>query len=207
MLIIRLLVTMFCYCLLAACQSTPAVNFYVLEAMRSAPLSTPEISKKLSIGIGPVSVPTLLDRKKIVTRLANNGVQIAEFQQWATPLQDNLTETLAHNLTLLQPSFIIRTYPWSVHGHADLQVIIDFVRFDTTRGKSTNLEANWSIKNEKNQMILQNGRTLLDNTLTDSSYPGTVHGLSTILAKFSQELSLAIANVVVTERPQQENKN
>lgn len=205
-MLMRMLLTLFCGCVLAACQSAPPVQFYVLESTAPKPTDVKGPSKAFTIGIGPVSVPALLDRKKIVTHLAGNGVQIAEFQQWATPLQDNLTETLARNLSQLQPRQIIRNYPWSVYGNVDVQVIIDFARFDTTPGKSTNLEAKWTIKSEKNQAILQNGHTELSYALPDSTYPGTVRGLSNILSAFSQELASAITKVLITEKNETESK-
>jgi uncharacterized protein len=181
--------------LLSACAGSPQVQYYVLEPLsQPAPLSI-GTEKQLSIGIGPISVPALLDRKKIITRTSSNNVQISESQQWATSLEDSLLQTVTNNLTTLRPANIVRAYPWSVHGPVDLQIIVDFVRFDTTPGKSVNLEAKWAIKNESTPVILKNGRSVITHPLDDSSYPGTVRALSKILGQFSQELSLAIRQV------------
>lgn len=181
--------------LLTACASALSVQFYILEPLSQTAPATAESIRQHTIGIGPVSIPALLERKQIVTRHAGNAVQIAEFQQWASPLPDNLLQALTRNLSTLQPGNIVRAYPWSVHGTVDLQVIVDIIRFDTTPGESVNLEANWTIKNEKTNDILKNGRSLINHSLADSSYPGTVRALSKILGEFSQELSLALLKV------------
>ena len=191
------LIAMLLGVLLSGCTSTPATEFYVLEASNQGTPATIHGEKQQLIGIGPISIPALLDNQKIVTRSSGNTVQIAEFQQWASPLQDNLLQALTRNLSALQPNNIVRTYPWSIHGTVDRQIIVDIVRFDSTPGKSANLEANWTIKNETSNAILKNGHTVINHALSDTTYPGTVQALSKLLGEFSQELSLALLKLEV----------
>lgn len=181
--------------LLSACLSTPSTNFYVLEPLSEPSASTDEVVKKRLIGIGPVSMPALLERKQIVTRMPDNGIQIAEFHQWASPLKDNITQVLTHNLANLLPNDIIRAYPWIAYGAVDYRIIVDIIRFDSTPEQAVNLEANWAIMDEKTHILLSNGRSKIVHTLDDSSYPGTVKALNRILSEFSQELSLALAKI------------
>ncbi len=180
--------------MLAGCASTPPTHFYVLETMSAASPSSENAQKRL-IGVGPVSIPAELDRKQLVTRLENHGVQIAEFHQWAAPLKDNIAQVITHNLTLLQPQAVIRNYPWGAFGIVDYRVVIDIQRFDSQPGQSVQLEASWAIMNEKNHNILANGRSKIKHTLPDSSYEATVQGLSGLLGEFSQELSQALNQV------------
>lgn len=192
---IKFFMTVMLGILLSGCAAPPSVQFYVLEPLSRSPPAMFGASRQHSIGIGPVSIPALLEHKKIVTRLSDNSVQLAEFQQWAAPLQDSLTQTLTRNLATLQPNNILRAYPWSVHGTVDLQIIIDIIRFDTTPGESADLEANWTIKNETRHELLKSGRSVIKHALSDSSYPGTVRALSKVLEQFSQELSLALVKL------------
>ena len=178
--------------LLTACASTPT-NFYTLESQSRPPVVTTTTgATKPLIGIGPLSLPALLDRRGIVTRAENNSVQIAEFDQWAAPLQNNVIAVLSKNVATLQPNAIVRAYPWSVYGNVDYRVIIDISRFDTQLGKFANLEASWSIMEEKNHTIISNGQTKLEQRLSDTSYNGAAQGLSKLLSEFSQQLSLAL---------------
>jgi uncharacterized lipoprotein YmbA len=179
--------------LLSACASTPT-NFYTLESQSRPPaVTTIASAKKLLIGIGPLTLPALLDRKGIVTRAENNSVQIAEFDQWAAPLQNNVIAVLSKNVATLQPNAIVRAYPWSVYGNVDYRVIIDITRFDMQLGKSANLEASWAIMEEKNHTIISNGQTKLQQPLNDASYNSAAQGLSKLLSELSQQLSLALA--------------
>jgi uncharacterized lipoprotein YmbA len=181
--------------LLSACASTPT-NFYTLESQSRPPVVTTATSaKKPLIGIGPLSLPALLDRKGIVTRAENNSVQIAEFDQWAAPLKDNVLAVLSKNIATLQPNAIVRAYPWSVYGNVDYRVIIDISRFDSQPGKSANLEASWEIMEEKNHTIVSNGQTKLQQPLNDASFISAAQGLSKLLSEFSQQLSLALIQI------------
>ncbi len=181
--------------LLSACISTPPTQFYVLEPLSEPPPSSTATEKKRQIGIGPVSIPPLLERKQIITRLPDNSVKIAEFHQWASPLKDNVTQVLTHNLAILQTGDLIRAYPWSAYGAVDYRIIIDIIRFDTRQEQSVNLEANWAIMNEKNHTLISNGHTKIEHPLDDPSYPAAVKALNKVLSEFSQELSLALGKI------------
>jgi uncharacterized protein len=177
--------------LLSACASTPPTNFYVLEAI-SQPVITKSGAKKMLIGIGPLTLPTLLERRQIVTRKANNSIELAEFHQWAAPLRDSMLAVLSQDLAAQQPNALVKAYPWAAYGEMDYRVIIDISRFDGEQGKSAILQASWAIMTEKNHTIIQNGQTRLEQPLPDGNYESMVAALNQLLNKFSQQLALAL---------------
>jgi uncharacterized lipoprotein YmbA len=181
--------------LLSACASTPPTNFYVLEPLSKPSASTTGTEKKRLIGVGPITIPALIERQKIVTRKADNNIDIAEFHQWASPLKENITQVLTRDLALLMPDDVVRSYPWGAFGSVDYRIIVDVVRFDTHPGHSANLEAGWAIMDEKNHQILTHGHSKIEQPLSDTSYTGTVNALSALLDEFSRELSLALAKI------------
>ena len=182
--------------LLSACAATPPTHFYTLESQSQSPVATTTtIAKKPLIGIGPLSLPAVLDRKQIVTRTEDNSLQIAEFDQWASPLKDNILAVLSKNVAALQPNAMVRAYPWSAYGNADYHVIVDITRFDTQLGQSVNLEAGWAIKEENTHTIIGNGQIIIQQPLNDAGYAGATQALSKLLGKLSQQLSLALTQV------------
>ncbi len=174
-----------------ACAVTPSPNFYVLEALSQPSVST-TVGKKPLIGIGPLNLPSLLERKQIVTRKENNTIQIAEFDQWAAPLKDNILAVLSKNIAAQQPNMVVKAYPWAVYGEMDYRVIIDISRFDGQLGQTAYLEASWSIMKEKDHSIIRNGQTKLTQVLNDSNYESVVRALNKLLNEFSQQLSQAL---------------
>lgn len=181
--------------LVAACTATPSTHFYILEATSQSPAPVSDPAKQRLIGIGPVTLPTLLERKQIVTRTGNNSIHQAEFHQWAAPLKDNLVQVLTQNLAAQQPNAIIRAYPWSAFGTVNYHIIIDITRFDTTPKQSANLEATWAIMNDQTHTLISNGHSRIEHPLTDASYAAAVDALGKTLGKFSRELSVALQQV------------
>ncbi len=181
--------------LLSGCLSTPPTQFYVLEPLSESPASVIKAGHKSSIGVGPITIPALLERKQIVTRLPDNSISIAEFHQWASPLKDNVTQVLTHNLTTLQTGNLIRAYPWTAYGAVDYRLIIDISRFDTQPKQTVNFEANWAIMDEKTHTLLSNGHSRIEHPLSDPSYPSVVKALSKILSEFAGDLSLALGKI------------
>ncbi len=78
----------------AGCASTPASRFYTLSAA-SGPAAP---SSNLSIAVGPVTVPAVVDRPQIVVNVGPNQVRVEEFNRWAAPLQNNIARVVADNL-------------------------------------------------------------------------------------------------------------
>jgi len=181
--------------LVAACTATPLTHFYILEAVNPSPAPVSATAKQHLIGIGPVTLPSLLERKQIVTRTGNNSIHQAEFHQWAAPLKDNLVQVLTQNLAAQQPEAIVRAYPWSAFGTVDYHVIIDVTRFDTTPKRSANLEADWAIMNDQTHSLISSGHSRIERPLTDASYSGAVDALDKTLGEFSRELSTELQKV------------
>ncbi|MEQ1527898.1 MAG: PqiC family protein [Methylococcales bacterium] len=175
--------------LLPGCAATPTPQFYLLEALSKPAASTISSSQQRIIGLGPVSIPAVLERKQIVSRAIDNSVQIAELQQWAAPLKPTITEVVSQNIGRLLPNYIVRTYPWNAYGDVQYRVLLDIIRFDTNVGKTAHLDATWAIIHEKNHAVISNGHTVLEKGLTDPSYPTAVKALSALLDNFSQELA------------------
>lgn len=181
--------------LVTACTATPSTHFYILESTGQSPAPVSDPAKQRLIGIGPVTLPSLLERKQIVTRTGNNSIQQAEFHQWAAPLKDNLVQVLTQNLAAQQPNAIFRAYPWSAFGTVNYHVIIDITRFDTTPKQSANLEATWAIMNDQTHALISNGHSRIERPLTDASYTGAVDALGKTLGEFSRQLSVALQQV------------
>jgi uncharacterized lipoprotein YmbA len=148
--------------------------------------------KKRLIGIGPLTIPALLERRQIVTRKDNNSIEMAEFHQWAAPLKDNILTVLSKDIAAQQTNAIVRAYPWSAYGEVEYRIIIDISRFDSQLSKSANLEASWAIMEEVNHTIISNGETKITQPLTNANYENVVLALDRLLSEFAQQLSVQL---------------
>ncbi|MEQ1636890.1 MAG: PqiC family protein [Methylococcales bacterium] len=175
---------------LLSCSSTPPTQFYTLDALLTAPAASVDTTKNSHvIGIGPIALPALLNRRAIVTRSAQQGIQVADTQQWAEPLLDNITRVVARNIGILKPKHILHAYPWAAFGQVDTRIVIEVTQFEAHPGKAVYFEAVWSIRDDRLEKNLAQGHSKIQQPLTSQDTTEMVAKMNAILADFSTELA------------------
>src|ERR1700754_765073 len=79
--------------------SSPGAAFYTLSP--DASLERTGAALPITVVVGPVTVPELLDRPQLVTRVSDNEVAVNEFARSGEPLKSGVARTLAADLELL----------------------------------------------------------------------------------------------------------
>ena len=95
--------------LLSACARTPAARYYVLAGPDAAVAG--ERTGPL-IGLGPVNLPSYLDRPQIVTRAGDSRLELATTQRWAEPFAESFRRALFDQLAAARPDVRLLNYPW-----------------------------------------------------------------------------------------------
>jgi uncharacterized lipoprotein YmbA len=192
----RLLWVLLLSFMLGACSlggpSRPS-QFYVLSTEPGVLLATVATDKQLSIGVGPIFLPDILDRPQIVTRVDSNRIALAEFDRWGGDLNKNLLRVLSQNLMQRLSTDNIVTFPWKRQENPDLQVSIRFFDFDGTLGKQVVISGIWQVLDGEQGCLLAARRFDLTETPADSSYAGFVDALSHAVAGLSQAIAEKLA--------------
>jgi uncharacterized lipoprotein YmbA len=174
--------------LAAGCASSPA-RFYTLSAT-AAPSAA---ASKLSIAVGPVSVPATLDRPQIVISTSANQVTLDDFNRWASPLQDNIARVVADNLVALLGTPRVTLFPQTLGADADYRAQIEIRNFESAPGKYASLDAVWTVRRTRDGKI-ETGRTSAREKVDDNGYEALAAAHSRGVARLSQD----IADVVRT---------
>jgi len=178
--------------LLSACAQTPTAHFYQLVALSPIAPAVPTTAKPRSIGIGPVTLPSLSDREEMVFLGTGNSVDIAPFQRWAAPLKANIVQVLQQNMARQLPNDLLRSYPWSAFGDVDQHIVIEITRFDASLGNTVTLEANWAVMDDASRQPLKSGHSLISQALPDASYSASAFAFSQALQQMGAELVRAV---------------
>ena len=131
---------------LAGCLGgqSPPTNFYMLSPLSSsqAGVSHATAEARIRIGLETVVVSEYLNRNEIVVNLDNTVYQLAEFDQWAEPLNENLTRVLEENLTnLLRDDSIDVIMASESSIPLDYRLEVDVLRLDGNLGDQVVLVA------------------------------------------------------------------
>ena len=134
-------------CLLGACSSNPATQFYMLNAETgSSGSAATAVANSLLLGLGPIHVPDYLNRPQIVVEVGENQFRLDEQHRWAERLDQNIDRTLAKFLAdRLGLPQVIR-FPWAQRQVIDYQISIDILEFHQTAAGFSRLAAQWQIK-------------------------------------------------------------
>ena len=127
---------------LAGCAS-PTPSFYTLGSA-----SEPESHQGValySVAIGPVTVPSMVDRPQIVLNTGPNRVSIAEESRWAEPLKESIPRAMADYLSRELPEAYVSAYPSMPISDPDYRVLIDVQRFDSLQGEAATIDILWVV--------------------------------------------------------------
>ena len=186
---------------LASCAVKDPTQYYTLgqgvagRAESGASTSTPASSaaRGATIGVGPVIMPSYLDRVQIVTRTGADLVDLSQYHRWAEPLEDGVARILAEELGARVPTERIVIFPWRgvVARAMTYQVVVTVLRFDGSPGGNVTLDTRWRILAREGDELVFRRSTVTEPT-AGPGYQPVVAAMTRALATLGQEIAAEI---------------
>lgn len=173
--------------LMAACASSPPPRFYTLS--RSPTPAVPPST--LSVIVGPVSVPAIVDQPQIVVTTGPNQVTLDEFNRWASPLANNLSRVVAENLVDRLGTPRVSQFQQSLNVDADFRVGIEVQSFESSLVDGATFSAVWMVRRIRDGKS-ETGRTALREAVGDKSYDALAAAHSRAVSRMSDDIAAAI---------------
>ena len=177
--------------LAAACASSPPSHFYTLSSTASSGTSSGAAMPKLSIVVGPVSIPSIVDLPQIVVSTGPNQVTIDEFNRWASPLPNNISRVVAENLVQLLGTPRVSQFQQSLSADGDYRVAIEVQTFESALGDAATLNAAWLVRRARDGKS-ETGRTTVREPATEKSFDALAAAHSRALSRMSQDIADAV---------------
>jgi len=172
--------------------TTRSTRLFVLNATVTPPVSL-DAATDLRLGVGRILLPELLSRPQIVTRKSANRVRMADFSQWAEPLEKSIPRVLSENLAILTGTDQIFIYPWPTQMEIDLMVEIAVIRFEGDTNGAVSLVARWRLlRTNGSEATPLQGSSYVESA-ADQSTEALVAAMSRALASLSRDVAAAIA--------------
>lgn len=176
--------------LLAGCFFEPSVapvrHFVLAPVPANAPAATAE---QISVGIGPVTMPSYLLRSPVAIRDGTNEIEYLEDARWGERLDQSFQRTLAANLSRLLPSEHVYSTDWAA-GQTTVRVFVDVQQFDVdTHGRGVMI-AHWRLLPPDSNTPLKSGSARLnrEGPSPQSNAAVVAATLSDLAAEFSRTL-------------------
>ena len=175
--------------LLVGCAQTQPTRFYTLSS-EAEPLIA---ASDLAITVGPVGLPSYLDRPQLVVRTTPNQVTLAEFDAWIEPLETMLPRILAADLATLLGTDRVVVLPQREPGRPDYRVEADFQRFDVEQAGQAVLEASWWVTTDEGTLVARDQALISEPFPPDGGAPAMAAALSRALGRLAGEIARPIA--------------
>jgi uncharacterized lipoprotein YmbA len=190
---------------LAGCLGgqSPPTSFYMLSPLSPSQAATSPAIEEVSILIGleRVVVPEYLNRNEIVVNLDNTVYQLADFDQWAEPMTDNLTRVLAENLTNLLHDHDIDVFLATESSiPLDYRLEVDVLRLDGNLGDQVTLVVQWALLEAEEDDLILIRRSQYQEPATDETYKGLVLAKSRTVEKLSRDIADAVRKTLANKR-------
>jgi uncharacterized protein len=183
------LITACAVALASGCASAPS-HFYTLS--RAAPPAAPAAtSSTLSVVVGPVSIPAIVDQPQIVVSTGPNQVSLDEFNRWASPLQNNISRVVAENLVAILGTPRVSLFQQSLNADAAYRVAIEVQSFESAPGEAATLNAVWIVRRTRDGKV-ETGRTTVREPSPDKNFDALAAAHSRALARMSQDIAEVI---------------
>ena len=179
---------LFAIAIVAAGCSTPVSHLYTLSRAPAAAAAATAPMPNITVVVGPVSIPAIVDQPQFVVSTGANSVSIDEFNRWASPLQSNISRVVAENLVMLLGTPRVSQFQQSLNLDADFRVAIEVQSFDSAPGDAATLNAVWVVRRTKDAKA-QTGRTAVREPTGSAGYDALAAAHSRALAKMSQEIA------------------
>ncbi len=171
----------------ASCSASPPARFYTLDST-ATPNGMP--AARATVLVGPVAVPASVDRPEFVVRVAQNRVEVEEFNRWDAPLDDAIARAVAGDLSIQLGTANVTAAPLA-NFTPDYLVTINVQRFESIWHQSALVEAVWSIRKTAGGDV-RSGRTVAREAVQGDSFDELAAAHSRALAKLSADIAAAI---------------
>jgi uncharacterized lipoprotein YmbA len=172
---------------IAGC-ATPSAQLYTLSPAAGAAIKTDAGSSKFAVAISPVSIPSVVDRPQIVVTKGANQVSVDEFNRWASPLQANIGQVVAADLSALLGKLSVSSL---VAVDAEFHVSIDVQAFESTPGDAAVLDAVWVVRRTADGET-KTGNAAIREPCQGSGYAALAAAHSRALNHLSEDVANAI---------------
>jgi uncharacterized lipoprotein YmbA len=173
--------------LVAGCGSSPTVRYYTLGA-DSAELPSSSAGEYV-VAVGPVTVPSAVDRPQFVIQVAPNQVAFLDDSRWAEPLNRAIPRAVASDLSKLLgvPTVL---FPQDSLAEVKYRVAIEIRNFVSVPGEAATVEASWTVFGPHD--ALRRGQLLAREPVHGAGYDALAAAHGRALMKVSREVATTI---------------
>lgn len=179
--------------LLAACSSTPTLYHSLNVTVADARVAAETSQRVRSLGVGPMNLPTLLDREGMVIRKNATTLAVSDTHLWGGQLEDELLDALTQHLQQRLPATRVQRIPWELSQTPQYQVVVKLTQFDAMPNASAVLVGSWQLQAGNDGIILQTQPLRLVRQVAGAGVDALLESQSQLVAELADNIVHGLA--------------
>jgi uncharacterized protein len=171
---------------LAACHSTPPVRFFTLDPVPSSHQATN--MARLSVQVGAVHIPLVLDRQQMVRQGAPNSLTISNQDRWGAPLADVVRDVLTRDLIERLPQGTVML-PDSAAPRGTGMIAVDILQFGSDASGTASFDGSWSLSLADSDAPVSVRHVALSERTEQNDYAGDARAMSKLVGRLADEMA------------------
>ena len=171
---------------------SPNARHYTMSATEGTVVDTG--STGLGIELGPLNIPSYLDRPQIAIRVSPSEIEFDDQNRWAGGFRSNVERVLADNLGSRLNASRTRARGGVPSIPISRIVRIDILSFEGMPGERLTLRAQWAIAKRGDRSETRSGTTSLRVPLDDDRIDTLVRAHDEALGQLADAIAAEIAD-------------
>jgi uncharacterized lipoprotein YmbA len=171
---------------LAACHSSPPVRFFTLDPVPSSPQATN--MSHLSVQVGAVHIPLVLDRQQMVRQAAPNSLTISNQNRWGAPLADVVRDVLTRDLIERLPKGTV-VLPNSAAPPGTGVIAVDILQFASDASGTASFDGSWTLSLADSDAPVSVRHVALSEPTEQNDYTGDARAMSKLVGRLADEMA------------------
>ncbi len=170
---------------LTACWHSLPTKYYLLQSTNASTEEGNESGK--IVLLRPISLPSYLDRKAIVTRSGDNELSISDLNLWAESLDKNMERIISEELINSKSVSKVKLNPNGRDSNYSKQITIEVSRFERIENSDVRLDARVTIA-DNSGVESASKIILVDETCTGTTYSDTARCMSKSITSLTEQI-------------------
>jgi uncharacterized lipoprotein YmbA len=146
----------------------------------------------LLVLVGPVTLPTYVDRAELVFQSSDNQFQVPSNVHWTGSLQENFTRVLATDLGRRLHSGNVLIFPGPPTLKPRYQVVVDVRQFHAISGGDAVLDVAWRVQIPQTGEIIHRQNGSFRERIAGDGYAPVVAAESRLVAQLAQAVGRSL---------------
>ncbi len=174
---------------LAGCGSSPATQFFTLDAVR--PSAAPAQSAGVPVQVVAVHIPAALDRQEMVRAGAANTLAVSDQHRWSAPLGDLVQRVLTQDLAERLPKGMV-VFPEEPAPPAVSELVVDILQFQRDADGNVTFDGSWSLLPSGSDTRNLSRHVHLSEHASGPNYGEQASAMSRILAHVADQVAASV---------------